>query len=260
MPVSAYDQSGRLKKHALAGTSLAVDPDRAEQRSQFQELHKEARTAGAKGRETMVNTLTDRYKKFGNPQMERLSEIAEQKQGFETQAAGLRDRKLEQGFAEYTKNVEADQKNKVYKGRNLHMPDEVLQGAKTKLDEMSWEERKEWADNRDMYATDMGYKALGQGLGQGYRGAPGSKMAATLDKQYWKKQGGKKRREYYQGKMATQMYDEKYGAAKQRAYEENFNKEVDRINESYIPLQEEEGQRQERLADRAELYNLFVGG
>jgi len=257
MPVSAYDQSGRLKKHALAGTSLAVDPDRAKQRSQFQELHKEARTAGAKGRETMVTKLTDRYKKFGNPQMERLAEIAEQKQGFETEAGGLRDRKLEQRFTEFEKNSEADRSARNNLPRNLHMPDDVKMEAEEKLKGMGWEERRDYFGNKDVWDTGMGYSLLGQGKGVG------SKISQAMpgyEEQYWKKLGGKKRRGYYHGKMASRVYADKYGAEKQRAYEANFNKEVDRINESYIPLQEEEGQRQERLADRAELYNLFVGG
>ena len=90
MAISAYDPSGRLKKHALLGTSLAVDPTRTAQRGQFEELHKEAALSGG-GREAMKGRLTGRFQQFGQPQVERLSEIAEQKAGFETEARDLRD-------------------------------------------------------------------------------------------------------------------------------------------------------------------------
>ena len=72
-----------------------------------------------------------------------------------------------------------------------------------------------------------------------------------------------KKRDFAQGvagHMARTKFEKEYGSGAQESYEENIMKEVDKINESYIPLQEEEEERNKRLQDRMELYNMFLGG
>lgn len=261
MPVSAYDASGRLKKHALAGTSLAVDPGRAAERKQFGKLHEEATAAAGEGRQFMEDKLKQRFKSFGEPQQARLAEIAAQKKAFEVETRGLQDPEKEAGFARWEKDSAENIAKKQHRWRELDMPEEFLSGAKKKLKGMDWKERRAWASDRDMWQTQKGYDRLGGGEGS-YAKAFGGKTsrAKNWEKNWWKKLGGTKARQYYGGKMAKQMYEDQYGPNAAGAYMKDLSDEVDRINAAYIPLREEEGERQQRLADRVEMYNMFLGG
>lgn len=100
MAVSAYDPSGRLKKHALLGTSFAIDPTQAEKRRKFKDLYEEARLQDTKSREATKGRLSARLKGYEQEQASRLAKIAEQKMGFEEELANLKT--PEERLASYT--------------------------------------------------------------------------------------------------------------------------------------------------------------
>jgi hypothetical protein len=279
MPVSAYDAEGRLKKHALAGTSLAVDPSREAQRRQFGELYEEAKTDPAGGREAMLSRLSERYGDYEKQQASRLAEIASRKSMFDKEVSGLRDPALEESFERYKDTNARDED--IYRWRESHMPAEMLDEAKKKFEGMTWEERRAWAqesidpsvEGADLLITPSvtpergdALKAL-KNVSKLQKGdfrwdqvLPSLKKKAPLsEKKYWEELGGVKLRQYYGGKMAKQLYREQY-AGKEAAYLKKISDEVERINEQYIPLQEEEYERTQRLQDRVELYNMFLGG
>jgi len=292
MPVSAFDAEGRLKKHALAGTSLAVDKDRLVKKRIFQNLYKEARADPNAGREGMLNKLTSRYQAFGQPQTERLAEIASQKAGFEAEAGGLRNLGQEEEFGRYNEWQDSREQNKWTEANfnTMHVPEEIRAATDAAFENMTWQERRDWAREQDFAARGMGYpkvlKTKGEKDDAKWKGiasqtqsthaataflgfSPAGKIIQKLlgkkppptEKKYWSKLGKMTGLEkFYKGRMAKNIYEQQQGAEAQKAYQEQISAEVDRINEQYIPLAKEEGEREKRLADRADLYNLFLGG
>jgi len=71
MAISAYRQ-GKLKKNPLLGSSLAVDPNRAQERKDFMSLYGEAKEVAGEGRAGMVRRLSERYQKFGAPHVKQM--------------------------------------------------------------------------------------------------------------------------------------------------------------------------------------------
>lgn len=221
---SAYDTSGRLKKHALLGTSLAVDPTREAERRAFEELHAEAAASPGATRQDFVNRLSQRYAGMESEQNVRLADIARQRGDFETQARGLRDLEKEDKlrddlskFRDWTSRY----RNQEEFGRNPNP--------------------RKWKNLVAREAIDQANKLW-------RRMTPQEKYEAKL--QY----GGQQKwmRDYV-------MSGEGRTRDAQKAYETDLNARIDQINAGYIPLQEEATQRQQRLADRVDLYNLFLG-
>lgn len=224
--VAAYDEQGRLKKHALLGTSLAVDPNRASQRQQFEELYGEAKTAASQGigREGFLNRLSDRFGSYAQGQQPTLGELARQSQGFVTEAQKLRDFKFEdetrqraQKFHDMTSGLR-DAEGKVTASKF----GQIKKGAKA----LTMEAKKKW---ETMTPRERAEYKVSKGV------------------------GGK------QFMMDYVLGGEKRAMDEYATYEANINQEVDRINQSLIPIQQEYADRQQRLADRVELYNLFLG-
>jgi len=71
MAISAYRQ-GKLKKNPLLGSSLAVDPNREQERKDFMSLYGEAKQIAGEGRAGMVRRLSERYQKFGAPHVQQM--------------------------------------------------------------------------------------------------------------------------------------------------------------------------------------------
>lgn len=99
MAISAYDPSGRLKKHAFLGTSFAIDPTQQEKRRKLGELYEEFKSSGAKGQEAAAKDLGTRYQKYAENELGRLAQISEQKAGFAEEMANLKT--PEERFAEF---------------------------------------------------------------------------------------------------------------------------------------------------------------
>lgn len=222
MALAAYDAQGRLKKHALLGTSLAVDPNRASQRQAFEDLYGEAKQAASQGvgREGFLNTLSNRYGAYERGSTQSLNELARQAHGFEDEASKLRDREFEDEvrtraskFRDMTSGLKDIDATKFRKVRKAASP--LVDEAQQKWKQMTPQERANYTVNKGMNRKQFA-------------------MDYVL--------GGEKR--------AMDEY---------AAYEAKINQEVDRINANYIPLQQEYADRQQRLADRVELYNLFLG-
>lgn len=218
---AAYDVEGRLKKHALLGTSLAVDPYRKEQREKFKSLYGEAKSAAGQGigREGMIGRLQTRWQEFGQPQMSRLGEIAREKGTLQTEAAGLGDVEKEARFSEYekwiaqpSKAIKSERFKRLAKGG---IPQEFLDEAKKEYDSLS-------KLDKDIYAKEH-------------------EINPTL------------------GAFAKYLWAERYGTPAQQAYKEQISAEVDKLQGRYQTLEEEEMERQEKLRSRAEFYNMFLG-
>jgi hypothetical protein len=224
--VAAYDEMGRLKKNALLGTSLAVDPNRATQRQAFNDLYGEAKEAATQGmgREGFLSRLSSRYGDYERSQHQTLGELARQSQGFVSEAQKLRD---------FEKEDELRQRASKFR--------DMTSGLKGKDGKLEAAE-----------------------FGQLKKSAP-----ALVDEaqQKWKKMTPIEKAEQKVGKGVNQrrwimdyvLGGEKRAMDEHAAYEANINQEVDRINSSLIPIQQEYADRQQRLADRVELYNLFLG-
>jgi len=96
MAVAAYTGRGLLRKNPLLGSSLDIDPARAGVREQYMSvLYPEARQQASKGREGMVRTLSERYKRFGDPHTERLKQIRSELSTLTGEAGTLETEQLE---------------------------------------------------------------------------------------------------------------------------------------------------------------------
>jgi hypothetical protein len=151
MPISAYDSEGRLKKHALKGTSFAVDPSRSAQRQQFGELYNEAKANPAGGREAMLGKLKSRFTKYGNQQNNRLSDLAKQKELLSGQGPGLRDTDYEADLDRYTQWQEqyGDQPWVEKNFKTTHIPQDVLDETNERFEGMGWREKRDWAEGQE---------------------------------------------------------------------------------------------------------------
>ena len=238
MAISAFNDEGLLKKDATRGTSLAVDPGRADERSRFETLHEEAR-AGGMNQEQMRENLTDRFQGFGNAQNTRLAEIARQQQTMMGEAQQLRDPEQEMRFAQNAGGAmnaefrtQTDEKWKAESGEYL----------RKKLKNTTPQEKKdfhEWMINK-------------------YDQEPGALWGHAADQKHWNKYRKKMNKENRVSNR-KELWQNTYGNSARRENELRINREVDRINESYLPNKAEAGERRARLADRMELYNMFLG-
>lgn len=240
MPISAFSDEGLLKKNALQGTSLESDPDREASRRRFESLHEEAR-AGNLNQEQMQSRLAGRFQQFGNAQNERLAQIAQEQQTMLGEAKNLRNPENQKRFAQYQGGA---------------MNKEFRQQSKEE-----WkEESGEHLPKRRKKNTVPQQKAFEAYLIRKYGnyGAWGKAARKADDQDDWKlyrdKQNRKNSRKYRQA-----SWKEQYGNVAFRSNEQRISDEVDRINEKFLPNQQEAGERRARLQDRMELYNMFLG-
>jgi hypothetical protein len=260
MALSAYTSKGLLKKHALLGSSLAVDNKRKNQRAEYQGLHKEARglVGGGGGRKTMRGRLQSR---LNTAQQTGLADIARRKGNITNELAGLRDIDLENrldkdaaAYAGWGKEI-AD--NPAYSwdpstqsdllgglGNTPNIPDPYRARAQTALNEIGLDKAKtkEFEDaQKDTYLVRP-HPDTPDVWGLGNYGYSHDAQKKTQFNANW-----------FEKNIS--------GAASQRAaYDKNLNSEVDRLNQQYIPLQEQEAGRKKRIQSRLELYNMFLGG
>lgn len=253
MAISAYGPSGRLKKHALLGTSFAVDPKQELKRKQFETLYGEAKLAAGEGREPMLGALQSRFKGFEEEQAGRLAKLAEQKGAFEQQYAELNNPEVEENFKKYQEFLAKGEKGtnpEKFKGygsgaaRGIPwmmrapqgLPEEVITEAWQQWHGMTPEEQSEWSRTHSHF---------------------GKKLPKKLNFQTAKKWD--KRQPWVVGQLAQNIWADMYGTQKQQEYQENLTKAQEKINTAYTSLQGEEAGRQQRLADRIDLYNMFLG-
>lgn len=266
MAVSAYDPSGRLKKHALLGTSLAADPTRTAQKEQFKTLHREAVGRAAEGRAGMLGTLGGRAQAYATPHLQRLQQIAEQRGVHERQLGEVRDPQAESTiarardlYAPLARKYEGLEGAYVVGGDPLaaptdpdspqrpgappvHVGGNALQQLATHLDTVS---RLRTVNLWDFMQANVP-----------------KEIRSEIKKAYWdlkpseRKKYGRESvfaREYVKGKAADIE-------AAQTDYQRRIDEEVESINRQYLqPLAEESAERQQRIADRIELYNMFLG-
>lgn len=279
MPL-AYDAQGRLKKRALLGTSFAVDPTKSKQREQFKALHEEAKTRAGQGRDFMLGQVQDRWQNFEEDQTSKLQALAEQKQGFASELAGVRDPEEEARFEAY-RELKA-MSNQPGQYRNLAkagIPEEFLKEAEREYYKLH--------PSRQQVKGSLlpSERARMEQAGLLRRGGGGSsvldkqlKPLKTLGKIKPIKKIGKKIKKFFGGKSekerekekeikrqrnlakyVKQKLEEQYNEQLARDYEERAAAETERFQRSYMTAQEEENMRMQRLADRAELYNMFLG-
>lgn len=230
MAVSAYTREGKLKKHALLGTSFGTDPTRRQARAKFKGLYEEARGAsgrGGGGKDVMKGRLQSRFDEFGKGQVSRLGEISGRQQQLQTEIAGLRDPEKE---AEYDKDIAAFD---------------------------AWSEQRADLNPESRFG---GLSAYEPEIPEEYRSRAGAALAGMTkaDKRAFGQRTGHVANvaQFY-----PQWFKENIGAAqgKKQTYEQQISSEVDRINKEFIPLQTEAAGRKKRIADRLELYNMFLG-
>ena len=229
---AAFDTEGRLKKHALRGTSLASDPTRAVERGQFKELHAEAKTKGW-GRKQMTAQLTDRYKTFAGEQQRSLADIARKKglamDKYESRNLGG-DEALEEDFSRYNAGVRSEEfdvrTKSEWRGQDLRVSE--VKSKASKKDMAAWTD----------YAAEHGKNAWSEKSYKNWAERKNKKSLASFRKPQWEEQAG---------------------LAAQNREENRINDEIAKINETYIPLEQNQAQRQARLRSRMEMYNMFLG-
>jgi len=225
---SAYDTEGRLKKHALMGTSFATDPYKKKERTQFQTLYGEAKEAASHGigQEGMLKRLQSDWQGYASNQLSRLEQIAKEREMIQSEGeaniSALTDPEKEKRFTAYQQwaslSPQTQQHTGIYKLTNMGIPSDFVKEAKRAYLNMNQSDRK-------AYAKDHGVPANRETM-------------STFIKNLWQ---------------------DKYGTPQEQAYKEKLSAEVDKLQGRLVPLQEEEIDRQERLASRAELYSMFLG-
>jgi len=284
MPLAAYDDEGRLKKNALQGTGLGAATDRAGmlQADKFSELHDEARRTNATEDE-MKATLQGRMDQYAGSHSGRLQEIADLHAAGQARYDASGSATDEERFALY------DQLN----GKGMKMADgfmkegrkewEAAGGAageynqhdldnkrafKRGLGEDEWRaatggSKKEWKeyekadlernflkDNPDLY-TYTGDKKLHE-----YKGEVGdNKYSLNTDTRDDIRQRNKASLMKFDRNRWQNLYDWKA----ERAYNERRESIREEVNQTLIPQGVERQEREAMIADKLELYNLFLG-
>ncbi len=227
---SAFNTQGLLKKHALRGTSLAADPTRAVERGEFQALHSEAKKKGW-DREQMTASLTDRYKNFSGKQQTALADISRKKKLGEDDYEAMDNPELNEDFKRYNSGV----MNREFKVRM----------------------KNEWRDSGVRHKKTM-ENATKRDKAAFYDYAEGTKGKSIFSKDDYKKWARKSNKRSLR-ELRKPQWEERAGVNAQNREENRINDEIARINETYIPLEQNQAQRQARLRSRMEMYNMFLG-
>ncbi len=290
MAISAFGERGRLKKHALMGSSLGQDPRRSKERKKFRGLHEEARQAKM-GRKGMTGLLRDRLQMESTPQFSRLEQIRAKRQSLAQQYAGGRDPGLEKGFKAYETYVDlggptnlstpegfkdfgisnefaeqarrgwsklrSDEGGSVGPGSahgGYDLPEGVeLPQRPAYSEEMSPQERQA---ETSRYLQEM--SALDLPASSNLSVSPNASPAAAG---YLVKAVGESRDENQQrlAEYTKQQFADKYGPAAAKKYRKKLASKASQLNQAYIPLGEEATTRQKRLSEKVNLYNMFLG-
>lgn len=267
MAISAYGSGGRLKKHALLGSSLATDPGRIQTRKRFRSLYDEARQTTGLGRSSMRDRLQGRFQQFGMGQQRRIKGIETQRTGLEREYQGAADSAKEAGFANYNKYIgtggnqatwaqltgrPSDMtsfETTLYYDKRSDKPSEygLDRDYLTKAVE-DFKKTGGWTDSSDDFKTIMQTSARTQHRDpRGWGEAMRKKNILTAQN------------ETNMTKFLRDRLAQDFGPGSQKAYQQTRTDLASRIDETYIPLREEARQRLESLADRKNLYNMFLG-
>lgn len=236
MAVSAF-KDGMLKKNPFLGSSLLDDPNRSAELGGLREIYSEAKADPNAGRAGMLAKLAQRYREFGLPQMQRLSEINKQKA--DMQAINYHDPEAEGKLAkdvnlwqDFAKNYAAQtgrKKKNANQFLSMSMHNKEIAGkAQEAWDLLTDEERMAF-----YVQPKMEYGLV--------RPKPDLKK---VTKEFLGQYIGK-----HAAELARQQQDQQAAIAKKYAD----------LNAQYQPLLQEQQQRQGALAQRANLYNEFLG-
>lgn len=267
MAISAYGPQGRLKKHPLLGTSMLSDPSRKDAVKQFRGLHQEAVASKDTSRAAGVKRLSKKYETFAAPHTTRLGEIAKLQKGLGEKSQALRDPAREAKLTEKQKEYqEISSKLEGLSGQAL------VDAHKTTTYQQGVEAAKYYHDLRTRN------KAIDLGFGGGadwvkreattptgddpiYRasewpGAAGGSPENAIEAGLFGVGPGVAGSQYFKNYYAMRLAE---AQGQTTNYEDKVNAEIDMLNQSFLPLEEERVDRSKRLQDRADLYNMFLG-
>lgn len=326
MAITAYTEQGQLKKNPLLGTSLSTDYKQRKTKRAFGTLYDEARQgAGAGGTQRdMSNKLTTRNNAASAINLNRLRDLSNQNDAMARNRNNLRDRGLEQGFANFQKG---------YSGLDAttagNYEDEwsARSGGREQVDRRDFgrpsqppsqqQNRNPWMGNftRKQIWDDaggvklVGNKALGGQLdfggttaaavlaqirsGRGFDPTPfggglgGYKFATGKSGKKYDQMGHYAKQEILRGlglgagvndervrdnfaKWASELnaynkkayamdkYGETYGNDKRNVYERRVKTGEAALDRQKARIRQEAPEVQQRMQDRAELYNMFA--
>ena len=259
MALSAYDEEGRLKKHALRGTGLgaATGGEEVKQRKQFEELHAEAQRTGMT-REGMKATLQSRFDQYGGRQQSRMAQIAEQRTGLEARYAASGDAETERRFSlqqsggPRPEEFRAESRAAWEEGRGMPKDQKDI-SQETPLTGQFVKENL-----GDLSQTKSGFKVvvprLGKGKdGGGILGKAKSEISKSLRKTIEKRNARSLKT------FRKDRWNSLYDWRAERAYNDRRAAVAAEIDETYIGLGTENEERQALIQDKLELYNMFLG-
>ena len=236
---SAYDSSGRLKKNALRGTAMETDPTMAVERGKFNELHKEAVDQGW-DKKQMSAKLTERYGSYNREQQRSLADIAKRKKGFVDEYGALDNEELNADFMRYNDGTRSDEFN-ARTGREFRDSKKRLH---VNLENADKSDIRKWTDHLDKQGKKQGSDAMG--------------WLPQLDSKEYKKWASSRNRKNREAMQKTQ-WEAHAGLNSQNTEANRVNDAIAKINETFIPLEKNQQQREARLRSRMELYNMFLG-
>jgi len=326
MAISAYTDDGQLKKNPLLGTSLGTDYKQRKMRRAFGTIYDEAKNAAGAGgtQRDLTNKLTTRNNAASAINLNRLRDLSNQNDAMARNRNNLRDRGLEQGFANYQQGYSGldaptagnyedewsarsggrEQVDQGNFGRSSQPPTQQ-QNRNRSLG--NWQRKEIWDDAGGVKL--VGNKALGGqldfggttaaavlaqirsgrgfdpttfggGLG-GYKFATGKSGKKYDDMGHYAKQeilrglglgagaGDKHVRDnfakwaselnaYNKKAYAMDKYGETYGNDKRNVYERRVKTGGAALDRQKARIRQEAPEVQQRMQDRAELYNMFA--
>jgi len=230
MAISAFGKEGRVRKNPLLGTSLLSDPGRAGQREQYMALHGEAKESAAEGRAGMLGKLAERFKAFGGPEVERLDVLKRRQDKLSSQANELR---LE-GIGNAQDRLDALKRaEEVGLQSNYNIaPSRYVKEGSLISDPTYREFIEEWRSTPGAGTGEVG-------------GGETTLMPATFMQETWLPR---------EMEAAEANYAQAYDAAS-----ESYYSQLGVLGQQHEALTLEQKQREGKLAERAGLYNMFLG-
>ena len=294
MAISAFGPQGRLKKNALRGTALGVDPSRTAERGQFQALHEEAR-AGNFNQSQMRQRLSGRNDAFGAETQGRLSGLASQRSGLQQEQAALFDPAKERGFAQFQGGVMDRGFQSEFQGKwaaGEGAGEGFQKGYQSRFDFLTKDFSKSdlaqmRSDPKDDPSTTAGmnkdrlsnqriteaniaarerYQSMEDRAQAGFEGGgvfmrggiEGTKPGNQVAKDQYDKWLGKKVKKA-RGGFVQSEWESAYGPEAQSAYSSRVGTGTSRIQEATGRIARTQAQNRQNLASRTELYNMFLG-
>ncbi len=272
MPISAYDEEGRLKKHALQGTGLgsATDSETMKQAAQFEAIHEEAQARNL-GQGEMQGILQSRATTFNEQQQSRLSQIAEQQDAMNTRYEATGDEKLEERFAlqaaggprddEFNAEAKADwvaaggakgeyKQSDLDKDRSFKVEAGYGGSYRNRDAEYKDLEKNFLKDNPDLYTMTKKSDI------KDFRGVVGGEKYGLRSEQRRniERRNERSLRNFRRDRWAT-LYDWEA----EKAYNDRRTAVAAELEPQFNDLNTEIEERQALIEDKLELYNMFLG-